>query len=192
MSNYNSLQTSLKHSSTSWDLLLSFTWSKSLDNASSLTSSTNVLNPHLSYGLSSYDVAKYLVASYEWHLPFRNFVSNGVAKQIVGGWSISGITRMATGTPISMSDSEDYSLTGITDVPYYNPTVGALYLNHNPRIRNPANPGQSSPFFNKALFTKESAEFTPKTIGYGLRGNSSLRFFHGPGQDSTDLAGVMP
>jgi hypothetical protein len=44
------------------------------------------------------------------------------------------------------------------------------------------------PFFNKALFTKESAEFTPKTLGYGLRGNSAIRFFHGPGQDSTDLA----
>jgi hypothetical protein len=177
LSNYNSLQTSLKHSSTSWDMLLSFTYAKSLDNASSLTSSTNVLNPHLSYGLSSYDVAKYLVASYEWHLPFGNYVSNGFVKQVIGGWSISGITRMATGTPISMSDSEDYSLTGITDVPYYNPAAGALYLNHNPRIRTPGNPGQSSPFFNKALFTKESAEFTPKTLGYGLRGNSKQRVF---------------
>ena len=73
-------------------------------------------------------------------------------------------------------------------MPYYNPTAGQLYLNHNPRLRNPANPGQSSPFFNKALFTKESAEFTPKTLGYGLRGNSAQRFFHGPGLDSTDLA----
>jgi hypothetical protein len=189
-SNYNSLQTSLKHSSASWDLLLSFTWSKSLDDSSSLTGSTNVINPRLSYGLSSYDVAKYLVASYEWHLPFARFASNGFVKQVVGGWSISGITRMATGTPIAMSDSEDYSLygTSIADVPYYNPNAGPLYLNHNPRIRNPASPTQSLPYFNTARFTAEGKECAVKAACYGLRGNSEIRFFHGPGIDTTDLA----
>ena len=116
-SNYNSLQANLKHTTTSWDVLLSYTYGRSFDDASALTDSTNPLNPRVSYGLSSYDVTHYLVASYEWHLPFANYLRNRAAKLLVGGWSISGITRMATGTPVGMSDSEDYSLTGLGDVP---------------------------------------------------------------------------
>jgi len=187
-SNYNSLQANLKHTSQSWNLQLSYTYGRSMDNASSLTSSTNVYIPQYSYALSSFDVAQYLVASYEWHLPFDRWVGNRVVKQIIGGWSITGISKYSTGTPISLSDSEDYSLTGLGDHPYYNPAAGNLILNKNPRVRNPAKLTQALPYFNSALFTAEAKEFTPKTAGYGLFGNSFKNFFHGPGSENTDAA----
>ena len=186
-SNYNSLQANLKHTSKSWNVLLSYTYGRSMDNGSSLTTSTNAYNPHISYGLSSFDVAQFLVASYEWHLPFDRWVGNKAAKLIVGGWAISGITKMATGTPIAISDSEDYSLTGLGDFPYYTP--GNLMLSKNPRVRSTTNPAQAAPYFNAALFTSEKNQFAPTPInGYGLNGNSHKYFFHGPGQDGTDAA----
>jgi Carboxypeptidase regulatory-like domain len=193
-SNYNSLQTNLKHNSKLWSGMVSYTFGRSFDNASSLNSNTNVLNPRYSYGLSSFDVTQYLVGSYDVHLPFDVWTGNRILKQVIGGWSVSGITRIQTGTPIGMSDSEDYSLTGLSgtggseDRPYYNPSAGPLILNKNPRVRDPANPTQAAPYFNAADFTSEKKECSPKTACYGLFGNSPLRFFHGPGQDDTDLA----
>ncbi len=189
-SNYNSLQANLKHNSRSWNIQLSYTWGRSMDNASSLTSSTDVINPHLSYGLSSYDVSQYFVGSYEVHLPLDRWIGNKFAKQVVGGWSVSGITKLATGTPVGISDSDDYSLTGLGDMPYWTPTTGSFILNRNPRVRNPSNPTQAAPFFNAARFTSEKKQFASVGAinGYGLRGNSHHYFFHGPGSENTDAA----
>lgn len=188
ISNYNSLQTNLKHQSKLWNLMLAYTYGRSFDNASSLNSAVNVYYPRYTYSLSSFDVTQYLVGSYEVHLPFDMLTENRVMKQVIGGWAVSGITRIETGTPISMSDSDDYSMTGLGDHPYYNPSAGKLILNKNPRVRNPANPTQAAPFFNAADFTRETKECSVKTACYGLFGNSPLRFLHGPGEDHTDLA----
>jgi hypothetical protein len=187
-SNYNSLQANLKHQSKIWNLALGYTFGRSFDNASSLNSAKNVYLPKYTYALSSFDVAQYLVGSYEVHLPFDEWTGNRFAKQVIGGWSVSGITRIQTGTPISMSDSDDYSMSALGDHPYYNPNNGPLILNKNPRVRNPANPTQAAPYFNAADFIRETKECSPKTACYGIFGNSPLRFFHGPGEDHTDLA----
>jgi hypothetical protein len=79
-------------------------------------------------------------------------------------------------------------MSGLGDHPYYNPSAGKLILQKNPRVRNPANPTQAAPYFNAADFTRETKECSPKTACYGIFGNSPLRFFHGPGEDHTDLA----
>ena len=187
-SNYNSLQANLKHDSRIWSGMIAYTFGRSFDNASSLNSAKNVYNPRYTYALSSFDVTHYLVGSYDVHLPFDVLTENRFMKQVIGGWSISGITRIQTGTPISLSDSDDYSMSGLGDHPYYNPSMGPLILNKNPRVRNPANPTQAAPYFNAADFIRETKECAVKTACYGLFGNSHLRFFHGPGQDHTDLA----
>lgn len=197
-SNFNSLQANLKHQSKLWNLMLSYTFGRSFDDASSLNANTNVLNPRYSYALSTFDVTQYLVGSYEVHLPFDMLTGNRFMKQVIGGWSVSGITRMFTGTPISMSDSEDYSLTGLSgtggseDHPYYNPGAGPLILNKNPRVRSPGS-AEAAPYFNTADFYSEKKECTvllgePASNCYGLFGTSPARFFHGPGEDDTDLA----
>ena len=191
-SNYNALQTSLKHTSQYWDVLVGYTFGRSFDNASSLTDSTNPFNPKLSYGLSKFDVTNYLVASYHVQMPFDKLTENRVVKQIIGGWSISGITQMATGTPITMSDSSDYSLTGASavDFPFYTPGNmfgGGVNGDRNPRHINPAT-GKHYPYFNTSLFTTEKAQAAATGSGFGFPGNSPRRFFHGPGIDHTNLA----
>ncbi|MEO6909419.1 MAG: hypothetical protein ABI158_00655, partial [Edaphobacter sp.] len=188
-SNYNALQTNLRHTSKSWDLLLGYTFSRSFDNASALTDATNPFNPKLSYGLSKFDVTHYLVASYNVHLPFADWVGNRVAKQIVGGWSISGITQMATGIPVTLSDGSDYSLTGSSgvDMPFYTPgnlNAGGTKGNHNPRDIVPGTK-KHYPYFNTSLFATEKVGGGGK---FGVIGNSRRRFFHGPGIDHTNLA----
>jgi hypothetical protein len=191
-SNYNSLQANLKHDSKIWSGSVAYTFGRSMDNASSINSAINPYNPRYTYGLSSFDVAQYLAGSYDVHLLFDAWTGNRFVKQVIGGWSIGGITRIQTGTPISMSDSEDYSLTGLGDHPYYHPSNGSLILNKNPRVRNPANPTQAAPYFNAADFTSEKKECgttkAQQALCYGLFGNSPARFFHGPGKDDTDLS----
>jgi hypothetical protein len=142
-SNFNSLQTQLKHTSDHWDVLVAYTYGKSLDNASSMTDAISPFNPHRTYGLSTFDLRQYLVASYNLHFPLERLSSNAFVKGVIGGWAISGITKMATGTPITMSDSEDYSLTGASgvDFPYYtagNLNGGGASGDHNPRDINPS------------------------------------------------------
>jgi hypothetical protein len=168
--NYNSLQLNLKHSSELWDVLLGYTYGRSFDNGSGLTDVTNPLNPQRSYGLSNYDFTQYFVGSYTVHSPFDRFV-NGWKKQVVGGWAISGITKFATGTAVTISENDDRSLigTGGVDEPDYTP--GKLAGNHNPR--------KNLSYFNTSLFTQEPL---------GQVGSSQRRFFHGPGLDNTDLA----
>ena len=192
-SNYNSLQTNLKHTSRMWDVLIGYTFGRAFDNASALTDSTNPFNTKRTYSLSNFNVTQYLVASYNVHLPFASWVGdNAVAKQIVGGWSISGITQMATGTPISMSDSEDYSLTGASgvDFPFYTPGnlfAGGTKGDRNPRDINAAT-GNHYPYFNTSLFTSEKNEAKLTGSGFGFPGNSHKRFITGPGIDHTNLA----
>lgn len=191
--NFNSLQTNIKHTSKLWDVLLSYTYGRSMDNSSGLTDAINPFNPNATYGLSKFDVRHYVVASYNLHLPFDNWVSNRFSKALVGGWSITGITKMATGIPVTLSDTEDYSLTGAAgvDFPYYTPGnlyAGGAHGDRNPRDFSTADPTKHNPWFNTSLFTPEGKQFNPKTLGYGFAGNARRRFFYGPGLDSTDVA----
>jgi hypothetical protein len=170
-SNYNSLQLTLKHTSKLWDTLLGYTYGRSFDNGSGLTDVTNVLNPKLSYGLSNFDFTHYFVGSYTVQLPFDRFVNARWEREVAGGWAISGITKLASGLPVTMSENDDHSLIGTGGVDQPNYTPGNLTGNHNPRT--------GLPYFNTALFSPEAI---------GQLGNSRRRFFHGPGLNNTDLA----
>lgn len=191
-SNFNSLQTQIKHTSDHWDILVAYTYGKSLDNASSMTDAISPFNSRRTYGLSTFDLRHYLVASYNLRFPFERLSGNAVVKHVIGGWSITGITKMATGTPITMSDSEDYSLTGASgvDFPYYtagNLNGGGVNGDHNPRDVDST--GKHYPWFNKNLFVSEGKKFASNPLlGYGQSGNSARRFISGPGLDHTDLA----
>jgi Carboxypeptidase regulatory-like domain len=183
ISNYNSLQLTLRHTGSIWTGLVGYTWGRSFDDASTMIDYANPFNSGLTYGLSQYNIDRNFVASYEVHLPFNRLSGNAVLRQIAGGWSLSGITHMYSGVPVAMSDSEDYSLTGASgvDFPYYK-SGNVRQGQHNPRVK----PVQ--PYFNTTLFTPEGKECSVKTACYGVPGNSKRRFFAGPGTQYTDLA----
>lgn len=176
-SSYNSLQASLQHQEKYADFLISYTYSKSMDNGSSVFDPTNVFNPSQSRALSSFDVPQNLEISYTVQLPFNNFVGKGdVAKRFTGGWAVSGVTTLATGVPVQISENDDRSLIGANgnfDVPNYANNGSRLFTNKNPRN------SQGQPYFNPNYYLPENL---------GQVGNVMRRFFHGPGLNNSDMA----
>ena len=176
-SGYNSLQASLRHNSTYATFLLGYTFSKCRDDASELIEGINPFNPKSSMSLCAFDVTHNFVASYEVQLPFdRTFhTTSGWANKIAAGWAISGVTTFATGLPVSLSESDDQSLTGTanTSAPIDLPDLapGKILANTNPR--------SGQPYFNVSLFSQEAL---------GTIGNAPRRFFHGPGLNNWDMA----
>jgi hypothetical protein len=174
-SNYNALQTSLRHTSGHIQLLLSYTYSKSIDQSSNLGEQVDPFDPGLTRGLSSFDMRHNFVANYTYQVPLeRLFRSNNRWTQ---GWSISGITHYSTGLPVTFINNQDTSLLGTAGNGINNLTVdeleytpGPLNLNHNPRNGNA--------YFNTSLFSLPPL---------GSVGNSGRRFFSGPGMDNYDL-----
>jgi len=172
-SHYNSLQVSLSHNTSSLSFLAGYTYSKCMDNASGLQDSTNPFNPALSISLCNFDVMHNFVFSYNWLMPFDKYVTAGWAKRVVGGWSLSGVTNFATGLPITMTENDDNSLIGANAIPVDVPnfTAGPVLATTNPR--------KGGTYFNTSLFTNEQL---------GQFGNSSRRFFHGPGLNNWNMA----
>jgi len=180
-SSYNSLDVTVRHTTGRLTLLGGYTYSKSMDNSSTATDQVHPYNPHLSRALSAFDITHNLVLSYSYELPFDKLFHPG---RLTSGWVISGITRFATGLPITLSETDDNSLIGATSVgpgstldePNYAP--GKLYLNTDPR-KNSRLTSTKVPYFDNALFSTETL---------GQFGNARRRFFHGPGTNNWDLA----
>jgi hypothetical protein len=175
-SSYNSFQASLQHNEKYAQVMLAYTWAKSMDNGSGTLDATNPYNPHQSHALSIFDVPQVFVANYTIQLPFDRWAGNGeVVKRLADGWALSGITTLASGQPIQLTESDDNSLSGTflapVDAPSYASNGGKLYGDRNPR--------HGLPYFNPNYFVQEPL---------GQVGNAMRRFFVGPGINNFNLA----
>jgi hypothetical protein len=173
-SNYASLQTSVERKAGDVTLLAAYTYAKAIDDSSGFNDWVNFTNYRLSRSLSSFDVRSNFVASYSWAIPFSR-AFKAAPKRLTLGWQLSGITRLATGFPVGITQSAgDNSLTGSpnTDTPNL---IGPV------QTQNPHNPGPNGPntFFLPDAFASESL---------GSFGTASRRFFSGPGFANWDMA----
>ena len=175
-SNYNSFQASVRHSGKTLDVMLGYTYSKSIDQASSLADILDPFNFNATRGISAFDLRHNFVATYHYRLPLERLTPR--ATVMTQGWAISGITRASSGFPVSISTDLDNSLMGSlpngvnnhsADLPDF--AGGPLEINGNPR--------NGQPYFNTSLFSANTL---------GTFGNSRRRFFYGPGLFNTDLA----
>jgi Carboxypeptidase regulatory-like domain len=119
---YHGLQlTAEKRYSNGLQFLVTYVWSKSIDDASnaddnvtwlgSFSSLQDPNKPWLERSLSTFDIPNVLQFSYTYDLPFgrgRLFLGNmpRVLEAIVGGWKTNGLWRMAGGRPITLSVSD--------------------------------------------------------------------------------------
>ncbi len=123
-SNFNSLQLSAnKRFSSGLSFLASYTWSKAIDDASYLnisqgTNPGNVnppmvpSNPALDRGPSLFDVRHRFVLSGIYDLPVgRQF--SGVPGALLKGWQVNWILQLQSGTPFTVLEPTDVSLTGV-------------------------------------------------------------------------------
>lgn len=175
-SNYNALDLTLKHTSGHLTLLASYTYGKSLDQSSSLQEQVNPFNYRAEYGISAYDIKHNFVLSYNYELPVEKVFRS--RNRLTEGWAISGITRFATGLPVTLASNGDNFLVyaqnnGINSVSIDLPNVapGNFEINHNPR--------NGQPYFNTALFSQNPL---------GTQGNAARRPFYGPGVNNFDVA----
>jgi hypothetical protein len=105
-SNYNSFQALFeKRFSHGLQFQAAYTFSKSLDNASSFESALNPLNFNATYGLSNYDARHRLVFNYVWDLPVPKF--DGFKGKLLDGWEASGILSFQSGFPIRITSQDD-------------------------------------------------------------------------------------
>jgi hypothetical protein len=175
-SNYNSFQANLRHSGKRLNFTVGYTFSKSIDQASSLSDIVNPFNFGATRALSAFDLRHNLVFTYDYQLPIERLTSR--ARFLTQGWEISGITRISSGFPVTISEEGDNSLMGSQpngvnnhSLDFPDVIAGPLNLNHNPR--------NNLEYFNTSLFSENKM---------GTPGTASRRSFYGPGAVNFDLA----
>jgi hypothetical protein len=172
-SNYNSLQVTVQRKAADLTFLAAYTYSKSIDGGTAENEYLNPYNYRLSRALSAFDMKHNFVGSYSWAIPFDRAFGR-VSRRLTQGWSLSGITRLTTGLPVTINQaSGDRSLIGKTGVD--EPDVIAPVT-----FSDPHNLDASS---RNMYFSKTSFANPP----LGTIGTSNRRFFYGPGLVNTDF-----
>jgi len=174
--NYNALELSARYTTGRLEFSAAYTYAKSMDESSNIGEEVNPFNPALSYAISSFDVKHNFVVSYDYQLPFDQFFH---PNRLTSGWSVSGITHIVSGSPVTMINNGDNSLIGTNPNGVNNSSIdepdydgSALHLNKNPRTN-----GHN--YFDTTAFSMNAL---------GTPGTSKRRFFYGPGADNYDMA----
>jgi hypothetical protein len=129
-SNYHSLQMEMrKNFGQGLSLRASYTWSKSIDNASDYSPGQNPVdvsfnqdqfNSRAERAVSTFDIPHRLIVSHVWMIPvFR--AQKGLMGKALGGWSFSSINQFQSGIPATMlsgprSAIADINMDGYTRV----------------------------------------------------------------------------
>lgn len=175
-SNYNSLQVSLRHTTQRMTFFASYTYSKAMDNTSSLGDKIPYpYNLRISKALSTFDSTHNFVVSYQYLLPFDRLTGNHWPR-VTSGWRLVGITRFATGFPVALTEVDDRSLLGILGSAGGSTVDTPNFLGGN---LNFTDPRSGKPYFNTSLFSEEQL---------GHLGTANREFFHGPGLNDFDLS----
>jgi hypothetical protein len=161
-SNYNALQTKLrKRFSHGIDFLLTYTWSKVLDDNEGGSVFGNNYNTRPDYGPAAWDREHVVTFTHNWDLPFgkgRRWAlgNNEVANLFLGGWRLSGVHTWETGMPFSAT---------VQNAPLLNADFGARAdIIGNPNVANP----NASLWFNPAAFTEPSQPYRNGTSGRNI------------------------
>ncbi len=178
-SNYNSMQASLeKRFSHGLQMQVAYTWSKSIDNASSFE---NILKPicdRCNRALSLFDARQRLVISYLWELPVPKY--DGAKGKILNGWAISGITSFQTGFPIRIQSSNDSELENSFDFELPGkPDLVAPFKTFNPKNNN-------NYYFDPNSFALPEQSDTSTPLQ--LLGNAPRTICCGPGINNFDFS----
>jgi hypothetical protein len=178
-SRYNSLQLSAdKRYSNGFKFGLAYTLGKSEDNGSDKRNVLwNSYDDTNFWGPSSFDRTHVLSVYYIYDLPFWR-EQNTLMKNLLGGWQISGSSFFRTGTPFSITRTND--LAGVGEGSNGQPVdlVGDIYANANGKFS--AGNGKDDNFiFNPQAFANPTA---------GRFGNSTRNIVRNPGDQQWDLA----
>ena len=161
-SNFNALQVSIRRQfRRGLSIWGRYTYSKGLDDASSIGGAGNVvaqnyLNPVADYSLSSFDRRHQLLLNYNYELPFgdrKRFLNKGgLFSRALANWRISGITTLESGIPATADLRGNLSSSGGTGA-YNSVRANATGL----PVNLPSSERTPLDFFNTAAFTLPAA-----------------------------------
>jgi hypothetical protein len=197
-SSYNALEASLtKRFSHGLSFLASYTYSKSIDDASSfnMTGSAakpvagendlaqNPFNLAAERGRSLFDARNRFVLSYQWSLPFWR-QSHGWYQQALGNWQVNGIVTLMSGTPFTVFDSTDFSVQGSA------PEISGFFSNRPNLVSGQnANSGPHTPsaWLNRSAFQQITQDPNSPVQQFGTAGRNIAQ---GPAYSNWDFSAV--
>ncbi len=103
------MQFSARRTVGSLNLSAAYTYAHSIDNSSDRYDGNFVDSYNLARtrGSSNFDQRHIFTLSYVYNLPF--FRKPGLTHTALGGWEVSGVTTISTGTPISVTNGTDFA-----------------------------------------------------------------------------------
>jgi hypothetical protein len=171
-SSYNSFQTLVNQRfAHGLQFLTSYTWSRSLDNASSFENTVNPIDPRKSRSPSLFDSRHRLVVSEYWRVPEWR-ISNWT-RHLANGWAFSSIGTLQSGFPIRLTSSSDRELMSSSD------------------FETPGEPNQIAPFRRLDPPKSGGYYFDPSSFvdaPLGQIGNAPRTLCCGPGSANLDFA----
>jgi Carboxypeptidase regulatory-like domain/TonB-dependent Receptor Plug Domain/TonB dependent receptor len=188
-SSYNGLEVSMtKRLSHGFQLLASYTFSKTLDTDGADINSTSSGNgltlgdqnsPIMRWGRASFDRTHRFVISGIWEFPNP---TKAFERGVLGGWGLSGIATIQSGKAMTIADTNPNNVFGISeDKAGVSGTCTKSQFVTNGPITN-----KLDHYFDASCF------MTPQVIGAdGIGtgfGNSATGITNGPGQANIDLA----
>jgi hypothetical protein len=174
-SSYNSLQVQVqKRFSHHFELAGSYTFSRSLDQASAIAiggAVPNVFNLHTQWGLSDFYAKHIGTIQGVWELPLLK-AAHPAARAVAGGWQVSGSFGFRSGTTVNVVTGADNALSG---TPNQRPNV-----NGNPVLSTDRDKGAKIlAWFDRTVFS------APPAGTYGNVGRNALL---GPSSAITNFA----
>jgi hypothetical protein len=177
---YNSLQMSItRRLSKGLQLLASYTYAKSIDNAS---------------GMVGFDRTHRFVLSYLWDLPLPAFaVRSGAGKLLFSNWQVAGIITAMSGQPIDIADTAAGSF-------YFGPNSGLARPSWAPGATRDTALSNVPPgyYFNPFAFVRpvvQAGQVIPSSNGVALAGAQGTDFgnvgrnvLRGPKQINVDFS----
>src|SRR5216683_2723852 len=174
---YNALQVYATKRKGDFLATVSYTWSKTLADSSSLTANPdNWRDRGYNYGVADFDRRHVFATTYFYDSPlFRH--RGGFVGTALGGWQMSGITRVQSGPPITILATSALGGTIVNGKLVGSASVSGRRADRAPGVSlAPTAPGQ---FFNPLAFVAPSRT-SPGTSGVGT--------FTGPYVFVTDLS----
>jgi hypothetical protein len=195
-SSYNALEASLrKRFSHGISFLASYTFSKSIDDASSFNMTGSAAKPvagendlaqnpfdlAAERGRSLFDSRHRFVLSYQWSLPFWRQPHTWY-QQVLGGWQLNGIATIMSGTPFTVFDSNDVSEQGgAPEITGFSANRPNLVPGQNPN----SGPRTPSVWLNAAAFQQIVADPSSPVQQFGTAGRNIVQ---GPGYADWDFS----
>jgi hypothetical protein len=159
--NYHALQFSAeKRYSAGSQFLVSYTWSKSMDNGGSgyfgvengpggSAAVQNIYDIKGNWGVSAYDITHYLSGAFQYEIPLgkgKPYLNTGPLAYILGNWQANTIVALRSGQPYNLDVLGDVGNIG-NSVGWWN--YARPNLVGNPHVANPT----AAQYYNPAAFS---------------------------------------